>query len=119
MEEKILLEKLKNTIERATKNLIMINSYDHFRGITATGGEELHIYSPSSENFVNTMIYHEMLNEGIPMVDIIMESEISNKKQENEKFAFHIDNVVSNKKIHEFFIEVKTFGTYHQKNHHS
>jgi DNA-binding sugar fermentation-stimulating protein len=115
MEEKILLEKLKNAIERATKNVIMVNSYNNFRGITSTTGEEIHEYFEELEAFVKAMIYHEMLNEGIPMTDISMETEISNKKQGGKYFDFYIDNVICNGKPIECFIEVKTFATYRKE----
>ena len=115
MEEEILLEKLKNAIERATKNVIMVNSYNNFRGITSTTGEEIHEYFEELEAFVKAMIYHEMLNEGIPMTDISMETEISNKKQSGKYFDFYIDNVIYNGKPIECFIEVKTFATYRKE----
>ena len=112
MEEKIIIEKLKNAIERATKNVIMINSNDEHIPQTTSEGEELYWYYKVHETFLKAMIYHEMLNEGIPMADISMEIPIANKIQQTKSFDFYIYNVISNEKVNEFFIEVKTFMTY-------
>ena len=115
MEEKILLEKLKNAIERATKNIIMINSFNSYISFGTTTGEEKTEYFEQLEALVKAMIYHEMINEGIPMADISMEIQIANKIQERMHFDLYISNVICDDKANEFFIEVKTFATYRKK----
>ena len=111
MEEKILLEKLKNAIERATKNVIMVNSFNSFILFGSIDGEEKLEYFEQLEALVKAMIYHEMINEGIPMADILMEVPIANKIQRSNHFDFYISNVICDGVAHEFFIEVKTFAT--------
>ncbi len=112
MEEKILLEKLKNAIERATKNVIMVNSFNSFIPFGSLDGKEELEYFEQLEALVKAMIYHEMVNDGIPMADISMEVPIANKIQKSKHFDFYISNVICDGKANEFFIEVKTFATY-------
>ena len=112
MKEEILLEKLKNAIERATKNVIMVNSFNSFILFGSIDGEEKLEYFEQLEALVKAMIYHEMINEGIPMADISMEVPIANKIQRSNHFDFYISNVICDGVAHEFFIEVKTFATY-------
>ncbi len=112
MEEEIIIEKLKKAIERATKNVIMINSFYSYIPFTSTEGELEPGYIEQYEALVKAMIYHEMINDGIPMVDIAMEEPIGNKIQRRKRFDFYINNVISDGKAKEFFIEVKTFVIY-------
>ncbi len=115
MEEEIIIGKLKNAIERATKNVIMINSFNSYIPFGSTTGEEKTEYFEQLEALVKAMIYHEMINEGIPMADISMEVPIANKIQERMHFDLYISNVICDGKANEFFIEVKTFATYRKK----
>jgi archaellum biogenesis ATPase FlaH len=55
MEEKIIIEKLKNAIERATKNVIMINSFNSYIPFGSTEGEEIFEYFEQFEALVKAM----------------------------------------------------------------
>ncbi len=115
MEEEIIIEKLKNAIERATKNVIMVNSDASFRPArTATGEIEKYGDNEAPEALLKAMIYHEMINEGIPMSDILMEESIS--KSKGTRSDFYIDNIISNGRANALYIEVKTFKTYNLTN---
>ena len=57
MKEEILLEKLKNAIERATKNVIMVNSFNSFILFGSIDGEEKLEYFEQLEALVKAMIY--------------------------------------------------------------
>ena len=94
MEEEIIIEKLQNAIERATKNVIMINSFYSYVPFTLDEEELEPGYIDQYEALVKAMIYHEMINDGIPMVDIAMEEPIGNKTQERKRFDFYINNVI-------------------------
>ncbi len=117
MEEEILLEKLKNAIERATKNVIMVNSDASYRPANTETGEVVE-YGDNEvpEVLLKAMIYHEMINEGIPMSDILMEERLPNKSGKGKRSDFYIDNIISNSKANALYIEVKTFKTYNVKN---
>ena len=112
MEEEILLEKLKNAIERATKNVIMVNSDASYRPANTETGEVVE-YGDNEvpEVLLKAMIYHEMINEGIPMSDILMEERLPNKSGKGKRSDFYIDNIISNSKANALYIEVKTFKT--------
>ena len=115
MEEKTIIEKLKNAIERATKNVIMVNSDASFRAAHTTTGEIVeHGDNEASEALLKAMIYHEMINEGIPMSDILMEERTPETK--GKRSDFYIDNIISNGNANVLYIEVKTFKTYNIKN---
>ena len=115
MEEETIIEKLKNAIERATKNVIMVNSDASYRpAYTATGEIVEHGDNEVPEALLKAMIYHEMINEGIPMSDILMEERIP--KSKGKRSDFYIDNIISNGNANVLYIEVKTFKTYNIKN---
>ena len=115
MEEETIIGKLKNAIERATKNVIMVNSDASYRpAITETGEIVEHGDNEAPEALLKAMIYHEMINEGIPMSDILMEERTPETK--GKRSDFYIDNIISNGKANELYIEVKTFKTYNVKN---
>ena len=117
MEEQTIIEKLKNAIERATKNVIMVNSDASFRPASTETGEIVeHGDNEAPEALLTAMIYHEMLNEGIPMSDILMEEIFPNKSSKGKRSDFYIDNIISNGKANALYIEVKTFKTYNVKN---
>ena len=56
MEEEIIIEKLKKAIERATKNVIMINSFYSYIPFTSTEGELEPGYIEQYEALVKAMI---------------------------------------------------------------
>jgi hypothetical protein len=115
MEEQTIIEKLKNAIERATKNVIMVNSDASFRPASTETGEIVeHGDNEAPEALLTAMIYHETINEGIPMSDILMEERTP--KSKGKRSDFYIDNIISNGKANALYIEVKTFKTYNVKN---
>jgi hypothetical protein len=117
MEEEIIIEKLKNAIESANKKVIMINSDASYRPGTTETGEVVECGDNElPEALLKAMIYHEMINEGIPMSDILMEKRFPNNGGKGKHSDFYIDNMISNGKANALYIEVKTFKTYNVNN---
>ena len=70
MEEAIAIEKLRNSVEIATKKLLVINDEER---INQDKDYEEQVYA-RRESFLNAMIYHELVsNNSFPFNDVHME----------------------------------------------
>ena len=103
MEESIAIEKIRNSVEIATKKLILINVEER---ISQDKDYEEHVYARRG-SFLNAMIYHELVsNNSFAFNDVHMEC-LYPGGDPDEVVDFHIQNIFRNRSLEEFYIEVK------------
>ncbi len=103
MEESIAIEKIRNSVEIATKKLILINDEER---ISQDKDYEEHVYARRG-SFLNAMIYHELVsNNSFAFNDVHMEC-LYPGGDPDEVVDFHIKNIFRNRSLEEFYIEVK------------
>ncbi|WMT51837.1 MAG: hypothetical protein RE471_02910 [Ferroplasma sp.] len=104
MEEKMAIEKIRNAVEIATKKIIVIND----QNIMAENKENSNSRNFQHENFLNAMIYHELVSDSyFSFNDIYMEYPYPN---DDLSADFVIKNVFRENEMEDFICEVKTFG---------
>jgi hypothetical protein len=114
MEEKMAIEKIRNAVEIATKKIILMNDKDK----TEQNKENDNFVYYQHENFLNAMIYHELVSDSyFPFDDVYMEAlypqeASSGKNQASADMA--IFGVFNDNNVEDLFCEVKSI-TYNYK----
>ncbi len=109
------IEKIRNAVEVATKKIILLNDQDK---IDENKENANYVYI-QHENFLNAMIYHELVSNGyFPFNDVYMESLYPKEASSGKNSAsadIAIIDVLKDNEVENLFCEVKSIAYDHKK----